>query len=142
MMVRPSRARRAVPPSRPARLGVFLGPCAGVVAAGIVVRADGLEVPDGRHHPHHREVPLAADLRGSRAAAVADDPDVRRFDELQWDPPMLDVCSASQAARARGPAAATAGRNRCSRPDRTSTRIAPTVGARDKRRSRRISFPS
>jgi hypothetical protein len=45
--------------------------------------ANRLELPDSRHPRHDGQVPLAADLRARRATGVADDSDVRGFDELK-----------------------------------------------------------
>jgi len=52
-----------------------------VAVTWIVVPADGLELPYGRHASHDGQIALAADLGGRRAAGIADDSDVCGLDE-------------------------------------------------------------
>jgi hypothetical protein len=53
------------------------------MATGIVMPADGFELPHGGDARHDGQIALAADLGRRRAAGIASDPDVRRLDKLQ-----------------------------------------------------------
>jgi hypothetical protein len=81
--VRPTRARRAVPPPGTTRFRFPLGSRAAVVPAGVVVPADGLELPHGGDASHGRKVTLAADLGRRCAASVANHADVCGLNDLQ-----------------------------------------------------------